>query len=128
MQNVLISSTGAPGLPVQNEGARHGHKVRTYGDALPAQQLRPYVHHQAGAHQLVLASHIPDRAIFFIIDRFELSIHYIRWKLFWQISYRKDTLLKGVPNSCSKRQELNLHGAPHESDAKLILKTVDANN
>ena len=35
------------------------------------------------------------------IDIFELSRHYISyWKLFWQISYRKDTLLKGVPNSC----------------------------
>ena len=38
--------------------------------------------------------------LFFIIDRFELSSNYISyWKLFWQISYRKDTLLKGVPNS-----------------------------
>ena len=27
--------------------------------------------------------------------------HYISyWKFFWQIIYRKDTLLKGVPNSC----------------------------
>ena len=37
--------------------------------------------------------------ILYFIDRFELSGHYISWKLFWQISYRKDTLLKGVQNS-----------------------------
>ena len=46
--------------------------------------------------------------IFFIIDRFELSSHYISyWKLFWQISYRKDTLLKGVPNSCWMSRGMN---------------------
>ena len=39
--------------------------------------------------------------IYFFIDRFELSSHHISyWKLFWQISYCKDTLLKGVPNNC----------------------------
>ena len=44
---------------------------------------------------------------FIIIDRFELSSHYISWKFFWQISYRKDTLLKGAPNNCWKRRESN---------------------
>ena len=37
----------------------------------------------------------------FFIDRFELSSHYTSWKLFWQVSFCKDTLLKGVPNSVS---------------------------
>ena len=36
------------------------------------------------------------------IVRFELLFeHYISWKFFWQISYRKDTLLKDVSNSCA---------------------------
>ena len=35
------------------------------------------------------------------IVRFELSSHYkSNWQPFWHISYRKDTLLRGVPNSC----------------------------
>ena len=39
--------------------------------------------------------------VIFIIHRFELSSNFISyWKLFWQISYRRDTMLKGVPNSC----------------------------
>ena len=46
---------------------------------------------------------------FLIIDRFELSSHYESWKLFWQISYRKDTLLKGVPNSCWTLRGPNSH-------------------
>ena len=47
---------------------------------------------------------------FFIIDRFELSSHYISyWKLFWPISYRKNTLLKGAPNSCWSSRGLNSH-------------------
>ena len=38
-------------------------------------------------------------SLFSIIDRFELSSHYISyWNLFWQISYRFDTLLRNVPN------------------------------
>ena len=46
----------------------------------------------------------------FFIDRFELSSHYLSyWKLFWQISYRKDTLLKGVPNSCWMSRGSNSH-------------------
>ena len=36
---------------------------------------------------------------FFFIDIFELSSHYISWKLFWQISYGQETLLNGVQNS-----------------------------
>ena len=46
----------------------------------------------------------------FFIDRFELSSHYISYrKLFWQISYHKDTLLKGVPNSCWTSRGTNSH-------------------
>ena len=49
--------------------------------------------------------------IFFIIDRFELSSNYISYlKLFWQISYRKDTLLKGVPNSSWSSRGSNSQG------------------
>ena len=52
---------------------------------------------------------------FFSIDRFELSSHYISyWKLFWQISYRKDPLLKDVPNSCWTP---GIELVPHESGA-----------
>ena len=40
---------------------------------------------------------------YFFIDRYELSSHYISWKLFWQISYRKDF----QPNNCWKRRESN---------------------
>lgn len=47
---------------------------------------------------------------FFFIDRFELSSHHISyWKLFVQISYRKDTLLRGVPNSCWTSRGSNSH-------------------
>ena len=52
----------------------------------------------------------PDFLSFFIIDRFELSSHYISyWKLFWKISYHKDSLLKGVPNSCWTSRRSNSH-------------------
>ena len=48
--------------------------------------------------------------VIFIIHRFELSSNFISyWKLFWQISYRKDTLLKGVPNSCWTSRGSNSH-------------------
>ena len=47
---------------------------------------------------------------YFIIDRFELWSHYISyWKHFWEISYRKDTLLKGVPNSFWMSRGSNSH-------------------
>ena len=47
---------------------------------------------------------------FFNIDRFEPSSHYISyWKLFWQTSYRKDTLLKVVPNICWTSRRSNSH-------------------
>ena len=36
--------------------------------------------------------------------------------LFWQISYRQDTLLKGVPNSCWRRREANF--APFGAEVK----------
>ena len=59
---------------------------------------------------------LPDRNVlsprvdFFIFDRFELSSYYISFrKLFWQISYRKDTLLKGVPSSCGTSRGSNSH-------------------
>ena len=49
---------------------------------------------------------------FFNIDRLELSSHYIMyWKLFWQISYRKDSLLKSVPNSCWTSRGSNLRNS-----------------
>ena len=57
--------------------------------------------------KLSFARRKAPRIFYFFIDRFKLSSHYISWKLFWQVSYRKDTLLKGVPKTCSKRRESN---------------------
>ena len=51
-------------------------------------------------HNLQTSLSVWIQDFFVIIDRFELSSHYRSWKLFWQISCRKDILLKGVPNSC----------------------------
>ena len=48
--------------------------------------------------------------LFIFLDIFDLSSHYISyWKLFWQISYRKDTLLKVVPNICWTSRRSNSH-------------------
>ena len=49
-------------------------------------------------HLPQLAILISELFINFAIDRFELSSDYISLKLFWKISYHKDTLLKGVPS------------------------------
>ena len=49
--------------------------------------------------------------------RFELSCHYISWKLFWKISHRNDTLLKGVTNQLLETPGIEL--APPESGAEL---------
>ena len=63
-----------------------------------------------------------------IIYRFELSSHYISyWKLFWQIGYRRDTLLKGVPNSCWTSRGSNSHHLKGIYAFKHDLLNVEAN-
>ena len=65
-----------------------------------------------GACRLTAAIFLYAICFFFliiIIDRIKLSSISIIWKLFWQISYRKDTLLKGVLNSRYRRRESNSH-------------------
>ena len=55
----------------------------------------------------LLALNIFPYLFYSFIERLELSIHFISWKLFWKFSYCKDTLLKGVPNDCCRCRESN---------------------
>ena len=68
------------------------------------------------------APHEAEHLIYcFIIDRFELSNHYIRWKRFWQISYRKETLLKRYQTAGNSRARTDTT----ESGANLNLDAIN---